>query len=113
MAAREIRHGGPDAVISECGLADSDPVCVQALALFVSIYGAETGNLALKCLAVGGVLVGGGIAPKLLPALEEGTFMASFTDEGRYTGLLQGMRVKVALNSRAPVIGAAQYALRL
>jgi len=108
-----LRTGDPSAAVTDAGLAGSDTVCVQTLELFASIYGAEAGNLALKCLAVGGVLIGGGIAPKLLSALEKGDFMQGFTAKGRYAGLMQGMRVRVALNPRAPVIGAAHYALRL
>ena len=84
---------------------------MQTLELFATIYGAEAGNLALKCLAAGGVLVGGGIAPKLLPALEKGDFMKGFTAKGRYAELMARMPVRVALNPRAPIIGAAQYAL--
>ncbi len=109
----KLRSGDPSAVISECGLADSDSICVQTLELFACIYGAEAGNLALKCLAAGGVLVGGGIAPKLLPALEKGDFMKGFTAKGRYAGLMASMPVRVALNPRAPIIGAAQYASQL
>ncbi len=67
----------------------------------------------LKCLAVGGVLIGGGIAPKMLPALQQGQFMKGFTAKGRYRGLLKRIPVKIALNARAPLIGAAHYALRL
>ncbi|MFQ5757383.1 MAG: glucokinase [Acidiferrobacterales bacterium] len=109
----KLRSGDPSAVISECGLDGGDAICVQTLELFASIYGAEAGNLALKCLAVGGVLVGGGIAPKLLPALEKGDFMKGFAAKGRYAGLMASMPVRVALNPRAPIIGAAHYALRL
>jgi glucokinase len=109
----KLRMEDSSAVISECGLVGSDDVCVDTLKLFASLYGAEAGNLALKCLAVGGVLIGGGIAPKLLPALEKGDFMKGFTAKGRYAGLMASMPVRVALNPRAPIIGAAHYALRL
>lgn len=108
-----LGEGDPGATVSEIGLAGGHPLCVAALELFSSVYGAEAGNLALKCLAVGGVFVGGGIAPKILPALENGSFMRGFVDKGRFSDLLKGMRVSVALNPRAPLLGAAHYALRL
>ena len=105
--------GDPSAVISESALAERDACCVEALDLFVSIYGAEAGNLALKCVAVGGVYVGGGIAPKMLPALQKGGFLKAFIDKGRFDKLMKTLEVNVALNPRAPLIGAAHYALRL
>lgn len=108
-----LGEGDPGATVSEIGLAGGHPLCVAALELFSSIYGAEAGNLALKCLAAGGVFVGGGIAPKILAALENGSFMRGFADKGRFSDLLKGMRVSVALNPRAPLLGAAHYALRL
>jgi glucokinase len=111
--SQQIQSGDPSAAVTEVGLAGKDPVAVQALEVFTSLYGAEAGNMALKCLAVGGVLIGGGIAPKILPALEKGHFMQGFTDKGRYRGLMESMPVKVALNPRAPLIGAAHYALQL
>lgn len=108
-----LTEGDPGATVSEIGLAGGHPLCVAALELFSAIYGAEAGNLALKCLAVGGVFLGGGIAPQILPALENGSFMRGFTDKGRFSDLMRGMRVSVALNPRAPLLGASQYALRL
>ena len=111
--SERITSGDPSAVVTQAGLTGEDPVCVRALETFASVYGAEAGNLALKCVAVGGVLVGGGIAPKMLPALEKGYFMSGFTDKGRYRTLMQRMPVKVVLNPRASLIGAAHYGLRL
>ena len=109
-----LGHGDPSAAISEAALAGTDPVCVETLDLFCSIYGAEAGNLALKCLALGGVFVGGGIAPKILPALRKpDTFMRGFTEKGRFGDLMRSLEVSVALNPRAAVLGAAHYALRL
>jgi glucokinase len=81
--------------------------------LFCSLYGAEAGNLALKCLAVGGIFIGGGIAPKILPALQSGAFMRGFLDKGRFSEIMKNAEVRVALNPRAPLIGAANYARRL
>ena len=66
----------------------------------VSLYGAEAGNIALRVLAVGGVFIGGGIAPKLLPALQDGSFMRGFTDKGRFSELLETIEVAVSLNPR-------------
>lgn len=110
---QRIAQGDPGAVISQIGLAGEHPLCTRSLDLFISIYGAEAGNLALKALAVGGVYVAGGIAPKILPRLQDGTFIRAFTDKGRLSDLLRSIEVKVALNPRAPLIGAAHYALRL
>jgi glucokinase len=78
-----------------------------------SCYGAEAGNLALKAMAVGGVLVGGGIAPRILPALSSGTFVTAFRDKGRLAALMDAMPIHVALNPRAPLLGAAQIAAGL
>ena len=103
----------PSATITQLGLSGEDALCVATNDLFSAIYGAEAGNLALKCVAVGGIYVGGGIAPKMLAALQKGTFMEGFTDKGRFAGLMKSLPVFVALNPRAPLIGAAHYALRL
>jgi glucokinase len=108
-----IRREDPSAVVAELGLAAEDPVCAEALDLFASLYGAEAGNMALRCLAFGGVVLCGGIAPKILPALESGTFIQSFLDKGRFSDLLSGIEVSVAVNPRTPLLGCAHYALRL
>jgi glucokinase len=100
-------------VISQEGLAGNSAICVQALNLFVSVYGAEAGNLALRGKATGGVYIGGGIAPKILAKLEDGTFMRAFLRKGRYLELLSGMPVRVILNDQAALQGAAFYAVRL
>jgi len=96
-------------VISQEGLAGRSAICVQALNLFVSVYGAEAGNLALRGKAIGGVYIGGGIAPKILPKLKDGTFMRAFLDKGRYRELLSAMPVRVILNDQAALQGAAFY----
>ena len=112
LAAR-LREGDPSAVISEVGLAGQDPNCAATLELFARIYGAEAANLALKALAVGGVFVGGGIAPKLLPALtKDDAFLRGFFAKGRFANLMKNLHVSVALNPRAPLLGAAYYALQ-
>ena len=97
--------------ISARALAKKDDLCRQTLLLFAEIYGAEAGNLALKSLARGGVFVGGGIAPKILPILQEGHFMRGFLAKGRFTGLLERMPVKVSLNEETALLGAAHYAI--
>jgi len=91
-------------------MAAKSEICEHALDIFVSAYGAETGNLALKLLSVGGVYVGGGIAPRILDKLKDGTFMKAFTDKGRLSQLLVNMPVRVILEPRAALLGAAAYA---
>jgi glucokinase len=110
---REMLHEDPSMVIAQNAIAAGDPVCAQALETFCSIYGAEAGNLALKCLAVGGVFVAGGIAGKILPALRQGTFMAAFTDKGRFAPFMRSLRVHVVLSPRTALLGAAHFALTL
>jgi glucokinase len=108
--AQRMAAEDPNAVITECALAAKSEICERALDMFVSAYGAETGNLALKILSVGGVYVGGGIAPKILEKLKDGTFMKAFTDKGRLSQLLINMPVRIILESRAALLGAAAYA---
>jgi len=99
------------AVVSRCALDGSDAVCVEALDLFVSVYGAEAGNVALRMFATGGVFLGGGIAPKILSRLQrDGLFMAAFLDKGRMRSLLESIPVLVVLNDRAALWGAAHCA---
>jgi len=110
----ELAAGGdPSAIISEAGVAGKSELCVEALNMFASIYGAEAGNLALRCLALGGVYVAGGIAPKLLDVLRNGRFMEAFAEKGRMSGVLKTIEVSVALNPHAPLIGAAHFALNM
>lgn len=100
----------PNAIIGELGQAGTNELCVEALDIFVSAYGAEAGNLALKVLSVGGVYLGGGIAPKILKKMRDGAFMKAFTDKGRLSDLLVQMPVRVILESRCALMGAAAYA---
>jgi len=109
----KLQSGDPSATITQIGLARENELCLETLNLFTSIYGAEAGNLALKALSVSGVFIGGGIAPKIFEKLNDGAFMKAFLNKGRYTKLLKEIPVKVSLNSKAPLIGAAQYALRI
>jgi glucokinase len=87
-------------------------LCEKTLSLFVELYGALAGNLALQFLAKGGVYLGGGIAPRILPLLEQGLFMQSFLEKGRFKSFLTEIPVKVILNDRSALLGAAQYAFR-
>ncbi len=98
------------AVISQAALAGEAEICVKSLDLFVSVYGAEAGNLALRAKSVRGLYIGGGIAPKILAKLRDGTFMRAFVDKGRYTDLLAAIPVQVVLNDQAALRGAAYYA---
>ncbi|MCK6557090.1 glucokinase [Candidatus Binatia bacterium] len=110
--AQELQSGDPSATVARHALAGDDPLCVAALDTFCAIYGAEAGNLALKCLAVE-VAVAGGIAPKILPALQSGGFMASFVGKGRFADRMRGIGVNIVLNPRAALLGAAHCAMRL
>lgn len=100
----------PNAIIGELGEEGSNELCVQTLDVFVSAYGAEAGNLALKVLSVGGMYLGGGIAPKILKKMRSGAFMKSFADKGRLSDLLVQMPVRIILESRCALMGAAAYA---
>ncbi|MCD6518906.1 MAG: glucokinase [Anaerolineae bacterium] len=86
-----------------------DPLCEKTLELFLSILGAEAGNLALKVLALGGVYLGGGIPPRILPALKKGVFMEAFQNKGRMSSLMQKIPVYVILNAKAALLGVACY----
>lgn len=108
-----MRTGDPASVISEAALAGKDDNCVSALQLFVRIYAQETGNLVLKSFSTGGVYLGGGIAPKILPALQSDNFMHSWLNKGRFSGLLKSIPVKVVQHPQVALIGAASYLLHL
>ena len=99
--------------ISRAALAGTNPVASQALDLFVSAYGAEAGNLALKMFATGGVYLGGGIAPHIIERLRTGGFMEAFLDKGRMRPLLESMPVRVVMNDRTALRGAARQALEI
>ena len=97
--------------ISEAALLNTCPVCVKALKKFISIYGGEAGNLALKFAAWGGIYIGGGIAPKILEALKsEAVFMKAFVSKGRFEPILSRIPVQVILNPKTALLGAARYA---
>jgi len=98
-------------VISQAARDQKDRLCVAALDIFTSIYGAEAGNLALKTMAIGGVYVGGGIAPKIIWKLKDGTFMHAFRDKGRFSKLMGEIPVKLIMNDKTALLGALSYAL--
>jgi glucokinase len=100
----------PSAVIGEAAVQGSCATCREAVDRFVRVYGAQAGNLALAGLAVAGVYVGGGIVTKILPRLEPGGFLEAFRDKGRYRRLVSEIPVRVLLNPRTPLLGAAQAA---
>ena len=110
--AEQLPTGDPAALIADAAVSGKPEICVQALGLFVSIYGAESANMALKTLSLGGVYIGGGIAPKILPLLRDGTFMRAFIAKGRYKRLLTGIPVQVILNPQTALLGAASIAAR-
>ena len=104
-----LKNEDPSAVISELAMEKKDECCEKALELFVSVYGAEAGNMALKSLATGGVYIGGGIAPKILTKIKDGGFMQSFTNKGRLSVMVALMPVKVILNDKLPLFGCVNY----
>ena len=105
----EMSAGDPAAAISRAAIVDGDPLCAEALDLFVHLYGVEAGNLALKIMAGGGVYLGGGIAPKNLECFKGPLFMQGFLDKGRMRPLLEAMPVKIILNDRTALYGPALY----
>src|SRR6266481_828225 len=110
---REQMSGAPDppALISQIALEDKSSICDRTLSIFVSIYGAETGNCALHFMATGGIFIGGSIAAKIVPKMKDPIFMQSFLNKGRMEPLLKEMPVKIVLNDDSGIIGAARYTL--
>jgi glucokinase len=119
VAHREPCRAGIDAEaadapasISTAALDRRCPGCVETLDMFVEAYGAEAGNLALRTVSTGGVFIGGGIAPKILPAMTSGAFMAAFRAKPPLVDMLTKMPVKIILNAEAGLLGAAVFAAR-
>jgi glucokinase len=108
--ADAMRQGDQSAAITRAALAGECPLCDQTLDLFVSLYGAEAGNVALRSLATGGVYLGGGIAPKIIERLKGPGFMLAFTAKGRLSPLLEEIPVRVILNDRTALLGAGRCA---
>jgi len=107
-------QSAPDSValISQYGLQENASICRTALEIFVSVYGAEAGNLALKMMATGGLFVSGGIAAKIVPVLTTGEFLQAFVTKGRLQPVLETIPVRVIVNDRVGLVGAARYAVQ-
>ena len=101
----------PAPVISQAALDDKADIAVAALDLFVSILGSEAGNLALKVLATGGMFLGGGIPPRIIPFLKKAEFFHSFQNKGRFSSLLANVPIHIILNPEVALIGAARHGL--
>jgi glucokinase len=98
--------------ITRLALSGQCPVCVQTLDLWVAMYGAEAGNLALKVLARGGMWVAGGIAVKIRKKMEDGTFFRAFCEKEKFASLLAQIPIHMVLNEEAPLIGAMSQAIQ-
>jgi len=101
----------PPALISQLALEGKAAICDQTLSIFVSIYGAETGNCALNFMSTGGIFIGGSVAAKIVPKMKDPIFMQSFLDKGRMVPLLKEIPVTIVLNDDSGLIGAARYTL--
>lgn len=99
------------ALISQLALEHKAAICEQTLSIFVSVYGSETGNCALNFMATGGVFIGGSIAAKIVPKMQDPLFMKSFLNKGRMQSLLADMPVKIIINDDTGLMGAARYTL--
>jgi glucokinase len=112
LQARLATTKEPAIAITQAALAGEFPICVRTLEMFVRAYGAEAGNLALKCMALGGVYVAGGIAPDVLDGRWAEIFMQAFVAKGRYEQLMRRIPVRVVLSEKASLVGAAAVARR-
>jgi glucokinase len=108
--SRALKGGDPAAAISRAALDDSCPLAVSALDLWISVYGAEAANLALKTMATGGLFLAGGISPKILFKLTGPRFLQAFLDKGRMRSLVESIPVQVITNDKAGLLGAARCA---
>jgi glucokinase len=105
----EMAVGDPSAAVARAAAEARCPICVEAMDLFARLYGRETGNMALKHLALGGVYLGGGVAPKNLDLLRDRGFVAAFLDKGRMRPVMEQIPVRVILEQRTPLFGAARF----
>jgi glucokinase len=97
-------------LVSQFAIARKGPIFEKALEIFVSMYGARAGNLAMTVMATGGLYIGGGIAPKNIDRMRDGTFMKAFLDKGFFRRFMEKMPVHIVLEQKTALIGAAQYA---
>ena len=104
-----MRAEDPAAAIVQAALDGQCKLCVQALEIFISAYGAEAGNLALRAVAVGGIYLAGGIAGRMLSSLQDGRFMRWFVNKDRQSALLSQIPVRIILNENTPLFGAINY----
>ena len=111
--AGKIKKGDPARVITEAAMNNKSPLCIKSLNMFVSIFGAVAGNLALIGMTIGGVYLGGGIPPKILNKLREDIFMKAFTDKGRFKDFMKRIPIRVILNDRTALLGAAHCAFEM
>jgi glucokinase len=111
-AGQAARTVDLSAAVSAAALAGTDPLSAEAMRIFLSAYGAEAGNFSLKLLCKGGLYLAGGVAPKILPLLENGTFMEAFCDRDRMRPLMDTLPVRVVLNPKIGLLGAALHAAR-
>tara|TARA_B100000315_G_scaffold246593_1_gene274077 strand:- start:15043 stop:16020 length:978 start_codon:yes stop_codon:yes gene_type:complete len=109
----QLKSEDAGVVITKIALERTFEPCVSAIRLFVRLYGAEAGNLALKVMATGGLYIGGGIGPQILPYLQDGEFMGRFTGKGRYRDTLAAIPVQLILNPKSALFGAAHHASQL
>ena len=107
--AEDMLANDPAAVITRSALSGNCPLCRQVLDLFVSLYEAEAGNVALRYLATGGIYLGGGIVPKIIEKLKGPGFLLAFTSKGRMSPLLEAIPVQVILNERSALLGAGRF----
>ncbi|HMD47701.1 MAG TPA: glucokinase [Bryobacteraceae bacterium] len=108
--ADAIKHGDASAAVSKSGLEGTAEICVKALDMFVSIYGAAAGNLTLQVVATGGTFIGGGIAPKIIAKLQGPAFLKAFQAKGRVSSLLKDVPVRVITNDKTALLGAGRVA---
>jgi glucokinase len=111
--ATAMRDGDPAAAITQAALERNDPLASRTLDLFVDIYGAQAGNLALTAGATGGVYIAGGIAPKIISRLTDGRFLRAFRNKGKMSPYVETIPVQVVTKSEVGLMGAALAALRL
>jgi glucokinase len=109
--SQELERMDPAMIVADAALSGKNPGCVEALDLFVSIFGAVAGSVALFGLTTGGIFLCGGISPKILPKLKEDIFLKAFVNKGRFKDFLEKIPVKVILNDKAALIGAAHLAM--
>ena len=109
--AKQIASGDKTAAVSAAALSNKSELAVKALDMFVAVYGAMSGNLALLMMSAGGLYVGGGIAPKIREKLKDGTFMTAFTDKGRLSSLVAAIPVHIILDDKTALFGAASAAV--